>query len=195
MPNAIKKGKAGEVEFCKWLKENLGIITERNYNQSQGGADVITDSFLFEVKRREAIDLDSWWCQVSIANKDKHKGELIPVVAFRQNRKSWQFLIPANLISGVERGYLICKESVFIEFAKSILGVTKIKALTNEFVEIYDEFRLMFDEDSCYCASMTMPPCTTCAHPGNPDALRDIEDAWEWKLVKNPDEHLKWGDI
>lgn len=123
MPNPIKKGKAGEVEFCKWLKDNLGIIVERNYNQSQGGADVITDNFLFEVKRREQLDLDTWWQQVCVANKSKHNGELIPVVAFRQNRKKWQFLIPANLITGLKRGYLIAGQTVFIEFAESLIGV------------------------------------------------------------------------
>ena len=36
----------------------LFIKTERNYNQAKGGADVITDDFLFEVKRKEVLSLD-----------------------------------------------------------------------------------------------------------------------------------------
>ena len=121
--HAQKKGKRGEVEFCGWLKENLGIDIERNYNQADGhSADVITEDFIFEVKRREAIDLGTWWYQVSMAKK-KHKNEdLIPVVCFRQNRKPWQFLIPANLLNGVDKGYMLLNESVFIDFAKAIVA-------------------------------------------------------------------------
>jgi len=115
MINSIKKGKSGEVEFCTWLFDNFGIDVQRNYNQAQGGADIIIKDFIFEIKRREVLDLDSWWLQICIAKK-KHKNEnLIPVVAFRKNRQKWQFLIPANLIHGIEKGYLQCTERVFIE--------------------------------------------------------------------------------
>lgn len=124
--HAQKKGKRGEVEFCKWLLENLNISVERNYNQADGhSADVVTDDFLFEVKRREALDLDNWWYQVVIAGK--RKPDLIPVVPFRKNREKWQFLVPAKLINGLDKGYLIMSEKVFIEYAKTI-----IKDLENE---------------------------------------------------------------
>jgi len=119
--NAIKKGKTGEVEFCKWLLANFGIEVERNYNQAKGGADVIVNDFIFEIKRREVLDLDTWWHQVCIA-KQRHKNRvLIPVVAFRQNRRQWQFLIPANLIYGIEKGYVQCQERVFVEFMETII--------------------------------------------------------------------------
>ena len=121
MINPIKKGKAGEVEFCKWIKRHLDIDTERNYNQSQGGADIIIDDFIFEIKRRESLDLDSWWMQL-VAAKSQHKNrDLIPVVAYRQNRKRWNFLIPAAMISGLEIGYVIANEKVFIKLAKLIV--------------------------------------------------------------------------
>jgi len=120
--HAQKKGKAGEVQFCKWLLDNLGIDVQRNYNQADGhSADVITDDFIFEVKRRESIDLDTWWHQVAIAKKNNKNPELIPVVAFRKNRKSWKFAIPANLLPGLDRGYMVMNERVFIEFAKTIV--------------------------------------------------------------------------
>ena len=122
MVHAQKKGKRGEVEFCGWLKDNLDIEVERNYNQADGhSADVITEDFIFEVKRREAIDLDTWWHQVAISKKRNKNEDLIPIVCFRQNRKPWQFLIPANLLNGVERGYMILNERVFINFANSII--------------------------------------------------------------------------
>lgn len=121
--HAQKKGKRGEVEFCKWLQENLNIDAERNYNQSDGcSADVIVGDFIFEVKRRECISLDTWWHQVAIAKKNHKNLDLIPIVAFRQNRKPWQFLIPANLICGLDKGYLVANERVFVQFAQFILN-------------------------------------------------------------------------
>jgi len=120
--NAIHKGKAGEVQFCKWLFDNLGIEVERNYNQAKGGADVIVSDFIFEVKRRENLDLDTWWHQVCIAKKHHKDKDLIPIVCFRQNRQKWQFLMPANLITGIDKGYVQCQERVFLEYAKSIVN-------------------------------------------------------------------------
>ena len=116
-----KKGKRGEVEFCKWLLENLNIAIERNYNQADGSsADVITDDFIFEVKRRENISMGSWWHQVAIAKKNHVNQDLIPVVAFRKNNQPWQFLIPAKLIPGLGLGYLIASERVFLDLARGL---------------------------------------------------------------------------
>lgn len=120
--HAQKKGKRGEVEFCKWLKSNLDIDTERNYNQSDGySADVIIDDFIFEIKRHENPKPDDFWYQVIVAKKRHESKDLIPVVAFRQNRQRWKFLIPAKLI-GVEVGYMQVSEKVFISFATAILS-------------------------------------------------------------------------
>ena len=121
MVNPTHKGKRGEVEFCKWLKKHFGIDTERNYNQAGGGADITTEHFLFEVKRREQLNLDDWWHQVVIAKKQKHPNDyIVPVVCFRQNRKKWEFLIPADFI-GCSKGYVRLSEKVFIEFAKAFI--------------------------------------------------------------------------
>ena len=111
--------------FCAWLKENLNIDVERNYNQSQGGADIETDNFLFEIKRRETLSLNLWWKQVTKAhNSHPRKNELIKVVAFRKNRSPWQFLISAELI-GLDSGFLLASEEVFRDFAARVeLGAT-----------------------------------------------------------------------
>lgn len=129
MVNPVKKGKSGEREFLDWIEKNLGETVDREYNQSQGGCDIITSRFYFEVKRRECLDLSNWWYQVRIASicyNEKSKNnfnqriskpkDLMPVVAFRQNRGRWEFLIPASII-GVDTGYLRLTEKVFIEFA------------------------------------------------------------------------------
>jgi len=121
--HAQRKGKAGEEEFCKWLYDNFEIDVARNLKQSRGkGSDIIVDDFLFEIKRREVLSLDAWWHQIIVAQKtyEKKKG-LIPIVAYRQNRQPWKFLIPARLIHGLDRGYLIANEIVFKQFMRGII--------------------------------------------------------------------------
>ena len=120
--HAQKKGKRGEVEFCEWLDEKFGIKTERNYNQANGcSADILIKDFIIEVKRREILSFDEWWHQVIIAHKNHEDENLIPIVAFRQNRKPWQFLIPAKLIHGIDRGYVIATEKVFIQLMETVI--------------------------------------------------------------------------
>lgn len=109
---AIHKGKAGEREFCNWLDKNFNLPDkpERNLEQARsGGIDIIYPPFAFEVKRREALDLQSWWIQCKTGALVL---DLEPVVAFRQNRKLWQFLISASHIS-CEKGFILLNESVF----------------------------------------------------------------------------------
>lgn len=139
--HAQRKGKRGENEFCKWLDKNLYNEKEsnRNYNQADGhSSDVITDDFVFEVKRREGIDLQSWWHQVVVAKK-RLPGDLIPVVAFRQNRKPWEFLVPASVI-GVKLGYIRLTEAVFLEWARCIVNYND---------ELTSEEQTQFDGLSC----------------------------------------------
>ena len=115
--NPVHKGKRGEKEFCRWLHVNLGLDyePERNYNQSQrGSADIVSVAgWCFEVKRRETLALDDWWWQVAVAAQ---KIEEEPVVAFRQNRKPWEFLISAGAI-GLDKGYLRVSEHIFKQYA------------------------------------------------------------------------------
>ena len=117
--NPVHKGKRGENELCVWLHDNLCLsyMPEREYNQAAGksGSDILEVApFCIEVKRRESLDLDNWWWQCVVAAKNVG-GE--PVVAFRQNKKSWEFLIPARHV-GSKLGFVRLKENVFIEFAK-----------------------------------------------------------------------------
>ena len=121
MVHALNKGKAGEREFCDWLKTNLSIVTSRNLDQArEGGADVTTDDFLFEVKRRETLALKDWWLQVKVAHNQPRNNHLIPIVCYRQNRKKWQFLIPATYL-GLEKGFIHLEEDVFKRWAEGIV--------------------------------------------------------------------------
>lgn len=126
------KGKNGELEFAKWLEENLDLEKKlkRNIEQvREGGADITClKPFLFEVKRCEKLDLFSWWGQIKRAADNYNKQNKIltnndfrmPIVAFRQNRKKWEFLISASNI-GLEFGFIRITERIFLEWAKNIL--------------------------------------------------------------------------
>lgn len=41
----------------------------------------------------------------------------------------------------------------------------------------YDHFLGYYEAESCSCH--INPPCGRCEHPGNPDNLKETEDAWE----------------
>lgn len=126
MSKAVQKGKSGENEFCQLINHHFDVNLERQYNQASGDStDVIFDPyFLFEVKRREKLDFDPWWSQVRHAEKAyklKYKKYIMPVVAFRQNRKEWEFLIPASLI-GIDTRYLHVDRYVFLTFARNYIN-------------------------------------------------------------------------
>ena len=117
--NARSKGNSGEREFCQWIGANfdLDFLPERNLEQVRnGGTDVILPPFGFEVKRRESLDLDSWWIQVK-NDCERHDLDLIPVVAFRQNRKGWQFLISGSNI-GLDFGYVRINKKCFLKWSE-----------------------------------------------------------------------------
>jgi hypothetical protein len=122
--NGINKGKAGEREAAEWLRKklNLDIAPQRNLEQTRsGGYDLIgLEPFIFEVKRQETLHLHDWWMQVKRAASAT--GD-IPIVMYRQNRKPWNFLISAKYI-GVDAGYLIVNEVVFIKWFNKALDNT-----------------------------------------------------------------------
>lgn len=121
-----RKGASGERQFCKWLWDYLEIDAERNLNQTRdGGADVITADFIFEVKRVEKnLNLANAWRQVAVASKAINKrrrdnGESVaePVLAHRCNGQAWSFCISAKHI-GLHNGFIMLNERNFLEWAK-----------------------------------------------------------------------------
>jgi hypothetical protein len=120
--NINSKGASYEREVCHWLAENLNVHTKRLLGQARdSGADIETEHFLIEAKRRENIDLYEWWSQVMRAKKEHPNKDIIPVVAFRQNNKQTEWLIPADLLPNVDRGYLRVSSLVFKKFAKGVM--------------------------------------------------------------------------
>lgn len=129
--NVRNKGASGEREFCDWIKRNLILpelnsLVQRNLEQVRsGGADIIVEGlpFAFEVKRVESLALHKWWSQVIRATTTGLAKNLIPVVAFRQNKKDWEFLISAEYL-GCEYGFVHITEPVFIQWANNLISNT-----------------------------------------------------------------------
>lgn len=94
--NSRSKGKAGELEWAKWLRNRLGISEARRGQQFQGGADspdvLGIGGIHFEVKRVERINLDKAMDQAS----GDCGIDAIPVVAHRRNRRPWMITILAD---------------------------------------------------------------------------------------------------
>jgi hypothetical protein len=127
MVNSRNKGARGEREFCDWLEKtfNLDIKPQRNLEQVRsGGYDVLLKPFIFEVKRVEILNKKRWWLQVINASKDIIN--CIPVVAYKQNRKKWAFLISAVYIN-LDAGYIELNEQTFIQWASNICATHEEK--------------------------------------------------------------------
>jgi hypothetical protein len=118
--NVKSKGSSGEREMCAWLINNLHVDAKRNLEQTRdGGIDIIIPPFGVEVKRCETLNLKDWWIQAKTACLN-HPDDLMPVVAFRQNKSKWEFLISATNI-GCDLGYIRISEKVFIEWAERFI--------------------------------------------------------------------------
>ena len=125
------KGAAGEREAAEWLQKkfNLEHLPQRNLEQVrfkgkgriQAGHDLIGfEPFGIEVKRQETLALRTWWRQAKIAAHKSHVPS-IPVVMYRQNRKTWKFLIGAQWI-GIEVGYIKLEAQEFQDWVNHILN-------------------------------------------------------------------------
>ena len=123
--NGRNKGAAAEREFCVWLQDTFKLehLPERNieqYRHKAGSANHFRKStghditgfvpFAFEVKRCESLDLRGWWRQAVNSATPEYN---VPVVAYRQNRGKWKFLISAKEI-GLRNGYLHLEAREFI---------------------------------------------------------------------------------
>lgn len=131
--NIRTKGADGEREACKLLN---GIIVEvmtamgcpaeqieaavqmvqRNQNQSAVGGCDLTNTFgiSFEIKRQEALSVNSWWTQCKTAAE---KNNELPVLMYRQNRKPWKFRTYAWLaLPGSEPGMWNRQQMIVSEF-------------------------------------------------------------------------------
>ena len=116
MVNSREKGIRGELEWSKWLREELGCTGARRGQQycgANGDADVEggIEGAHPEVKRVEALNLAA---AMAKAVEDAAAGGRIPYVAHRRNRTGWLVTIRADDL--VEFSEAVCKQKGF-EFA------------------------------------------------------------------------------
>ena len=92
-----RKGASGERELFGILRDELGLIVERNLQQSRnGGADSLSlPGLAIEVKRQESDWRESWWTQAVAQAGSTH----VPVVAYRRSRQPWRFVVPLTWIT------------------------------------------------------------------------------------------------
>ena len=108
MVHIVNKGKQGEREAIKYLQPIINDVCDaievsrvelyRNQNQSAlGGYDIDGLPWLaIEIKRQEALSINTWWKQVNNARADNQ----VPLLMFRQNRKKWRFIINSHIHTG-----------------------------------------------------------------------------------------------
>lgn len=123
--NSRAKGASGERELAEWLQHHFSLENkpQRNIEQVRvGGVDLIVDPFAFECKRVEKLDLLSWWSQVKRAVEDEKDLAfgLEPVVAFRQNKNNWEFLIDGSHV-GIKGSFVRLTTVAFKKWVKSYI--------------------------------------------------------------------------
>lgn len=123
---AKQKGKRGEHDFTQELGFTLGRIKERKrlaghpawehaprafVDVQANGSDIQSiDGLAIEVKRQETLAVKAWWRQTE---RQADNLGAIPILAYRQNRKSWNVCLPAYLLGLGVRGYVVCDLDTF----------------------------------------------------------------------------------
>ena len=94
------KGASAEREVFNLLRDQLGVVVERNLQQTRnGGADTVSiPGIAIEVKRQEKEFQEAWWTQAT----EQAGSTRVPVVAHRRSRQSWRFTVPLTWVSGTD---------------------------------------------------------------------------------------------
>lgn len=128
--NVKNKGANGEREIAATLNDivkgvlkELGYdvpghdIIQRNQNQSAVGGNDLSNTFglSIEVKRQEALSVNTWWAQcVAAAGRNAET----PVLIYRQNRKAWHVVmnaevpLPAATSGTLSRACKLCRVTI-----------------------------------------------------------------------------------
>lgn len=104
MPNSRQKGKRGELEIARILRDYGYRDCRRGqqYSGANGDADVVgLPGIHIEVKRRERLDI---YAAIGQAKSDARNGEL-PVVMHRKNDCEWLVTMPLDAWMEVYREY------------------------------------------------------------------------------------------
>ena len=95
MTNSRSKGRAGEQEVARILRDELNVKVHRNWAEQahHGGVDLVTSPDIgwgIEIKRAKEARFGEWWIQtVDQAAISKVK----PVLLYRLDRQSWMAMV------------------------------------------------------------------------------------------------------
>jgi len=91
------KGANAERELADIIYYATGVKMLRNLDQTRSGGHDLDgiDGLSIEVKRQEKLCLPAWWRQTL---QQAAECDNIPVLAYRQNRQSWQFIVGLDKI-------------------------------------------------------------------------------------------------
>jgi len=124
MTDSRRKGRAGEQELARLLRDELGAAITRNWQQQAavGGQDLLgLDGYAVEVKRYATAtfaDLERWWLQ-TVA--EAGRGAL-PVLAYRADRRPWRFVLPE---SADELAFAYTREISLAGFIRLVKGTRR----------------------------------------------------------------------
>lgn len=110
-----RKGKAGELELARLLREHLGADVARNLEQSrQGGADLLgLPGWAVEVKRAAQARLSEWWLQT--CQQAESTGQR-PALFYRLDRQPWRCVVALrHVAAGFESAPLALRLETDIE--------------------------------------------------------------------------------
>ena len=99
------RGQQGEREIAALLTEALGVPVKRLLGQARdGGADIFTAPYRWEIKRRKAGNICYQWMDEAYASL--LPGER-PLVAFRSDGKKWMVVMP------IEEAIKLIREEIY----------------------------------------------------------------------------------
>ena len=110
-----RKGKAGELEIARLLREQLGADVARNLAQArQGGADLSgLPGWAVEVKRAARPRLSEWWLQTC---QQAEAANLRPVLFYRLDRQPWRAVMALrHVAAGFENAPLSMRLEADVE--------------------------------------------------------------------------------
>ena len=113
--NSSRKGKGGELELVRLLREHLGADVARNLAQARdGGADLLgLPGWAIEVKRANRPRLAEWWLQTCM---QAEVTGLRPALFYRLDRQPWRCVVALrHVATGFEDAPLVLRLETDVE--------------------------------------------------------------------------------
>ena len=154
--NSRDKGKVGEREWSKYLREQFGLEDARRGRQYAGhedAPDVVGGwpGTHAEVKRVEKVSIDKW-----IEQAVRDAGDYTPYVAHRRNRKPWLITLRVQDLDGFVEAYMKQKDAVRREEGGT-MNVDRESVIRQEISDLKERIAVLAGEAVRVAASEPEP--------------------------------------